>query len=506
MAGLKGLAGDTVWYGLSSIIGRMITYFLTPLYTAVLLTDEFGIYTELYVYVGFLYAIYTYGMETAYFRFASKADQSSSEIYNLSLSSIILSSLTLSAIICVFAHPVAAVLGYAGHETVIYWLAMIIAIDAIVAIPYARLRLEKKAKKFAFIRLFNVILTVLLNVFFYVICYQIIQGTLWPELQDTVARHYDMTFKVKYIFLSNVLANATVLILLHKELRDFKFKIDLHKLKPILSYASPLLIMSLAVVTNEMLSRAMLKYWLPEGFYPDKSNMDILGIFGACYKLSVFMLLGIQAFRYAAEPFFFSNAESKNSPQLFARVMSGFVVFNSVVLLAVSVNLQPISVIFLTNPDYREAIYIVPILLLAYLFSGINYNLSVWYKITDRTKYGAIITGFGALLTFGLNYLLIPTMGYFGSALATLATFFSMTMISYLLGRKYYPIPYDLPKALEYLLLSSIGSVALFELNLGHWAVNFLVKNTAVLLFITYIYFREKKHLSGRIIFGFKIP
>lgn len=505
MAGLRGLAGDTVWYGLSSIVGRMITYFLTPLYTGVLATDLFGVYTEFYAYIGFLYAIYTFGMETAYFRYAAKSGEPQAT-FNVSLSAILVVSVLLSALLCALATPITQLLDYPGQEQVIYWLSCIIAIDAIVAIPYAKLRLEKKPRKFAFIRLFNVCFTVILNLFFYAFCLQILEGKILEDLKSYVSPWYDLDFQVKYIFLSNLIANASVLFLLYREFRDFRFSISRAQLKPMLSYAMPLLIMSLAVVTNEMLSRTILKYWLPEGFYPGLSSQDVLGIFGACYKLSVFMLLGIQAFRYAAEPFFFSNSDNKNSPQLFAKVMSGFIVFNALVFYTVSVNLKPISMVFLTNAVYREAVFIVPILLMAYLFSGINYNLSVWYKLTDQTKYGAIITCIGAIITIALNYYLIPVWGYLGSAIATFATFSIMSTISYILGRKFYPVPYDLPKALEYLMLSSVGVAFIYPLELGHWLLDFLVKNLTVLLFIAYIYLRERKHLSGTKVFGFRIP
>ncbi|MCV9388011.1 lipopolysaccharide biosynthesis protein [Reichenbachiella ulvae] len=505
MAGLRGLAGDTVWYGLSSIIGRMITYFLTPLYTGVLAKDMFGVYTEFYAYVGFLYAIYTFGMETSYFRYASKTDDPQST-FNVSLSSILVVSISISGALCLLATPITELLEYQGQEQVIYWLSSIIAIDAIVAIPYAKLRREKKPRKFAFIRLFNVSFTVLLNLFFYAFCLQIIEGKFLVSLASYISPWYDLDFQVKYIFLSNLIANASVVFLLYQEFKGFRFSLNREKLQPMIKYAMPLLIMSLAVVTNEMLSRTILKYWLPEGYYPGLSNQEVLGIFGACYKLSVFMLLGIQAFRYAAEPFFFSHSENKNSPQLFTKVMTGFIIFNCLVFYAVSVNLKPIGVVFLTNPEYREAIFIVPILLMGYLFSGINYNLSVWYKLTDQTKYGAIITSIGAIITIALNYYLIPVWGYLGSAIATFATFFTMATISYILGRKYYPIPYDLPKALEYLVLSSIGVAIIYPLELGHWFLDFVIKNLTVILFIAYIYFRERKQLSGIKVFGFKIP
>ncbi|UXP33180.1 polysaccharide biosynthesis C-terminal domain-containing protein [Reichenbachiella agarivorans] len=505
MAGLRGLAGDTMWYGLSSIVGRLINYLLVPLYTAVFALGEYGIVTELYAYIGFFYVIYTYGMETAYFRFATKGEDEKS-IFNTSFSAILTSSFLFSVILVIFSSDIAAILGYEGKEVVIYWLAAIIAIDAIVSIPYARLRLQKKAKKFAFIKLFQVILIIVLNLFFYLLCYKIYQGVWFPEAKSIVDSFFDEEFKVKYVFLSNMVANALVLVLLSKELKDFNFTLKFDQLKPLLAYALPLLIMGLAGITNEMLSRALLKEWLPDNFYPGQSSLAALGVFGACYKLSVFMLLGIQAFRYAAEPFFFSEASNKNSPVLFAKIMSGFIALNAIVFMAVSVNLEPIGMVFLRNPEYREGLYIVPFLLLGYLFHGIYYNLSVWYKITDQTKYGAIITGFGAVMTVVLNYILIPIMGYFGSALATLLTFFVMTVINFVLGQKHFPVPYDVAKAAEYLLVSSVAVWLLFNLDAGHWALNFLIKNASVLLFVTYIYLRERKHLAGRIIFGYKLP
>lgn len=506
MSAIKGLAGDTMWYGLSSIIGRMISYLLVPLYTTVFLPGEYGIVTELYAYTAFLYPIFTYGIETAYFRFANKNPEGEPALFNLVTSMLILSSLVLSGLLFWFATDLAVWLEYPGKEMVFYWLAAVLGVDAVTAVPFARLRFRKRAKKFALIRFFNITFAVVLNIFFLVFCLNIYEGSWFPDWQSFMLEHYDFEFKAKYVFLSNLISNSLLIVLLIKEFDGFKLTFDWKRFGPILIYASPLLFMGLAGATNEMLSRALLKIWLPDGFYPGQTSIAALGIFGACYKLSVFMMLGIQAFRYAAEPFFFSNAESKDSPKLFASVMTGFVIFSAFVFVAISLNLEIIGMIFLANPTYREGLYVVPVLLMAYLFNGIYYNLSVWYKVTDRTIYGAVITILGAVITVVLNYLLIPVLGYFGSALVTLISFFSMATLSYLIGRKYYAVPYQVLRISAYILYASVLVGCFYSLDMGNWLLNFVIRNLGVLLFALTIYFAERKHLSGRVVFGIKIP
>ncbi len=505
MSGLKNLASDTVWYGLSSIVARFISWLLVPLYTAVFATGEYGIVTELYAYVAFFYVLYTYGMETAYFRFA-KEPGAEGNVFNLSMSALLTTSVAFSAILVLFSTDMVNVLGYEGKEEAVYYLAAIIAIDAMAVIPYARLRFQNKARRFALIKFGQILLTVLLNVFFLVLCYNIYQGIWFPDFKEVVSGFFDAGFKVKYVFISNLIANGATFIFLLTSFSNFGFKLSLKELKPILAYAYPLLFLGLAAVTNEMLSRTLLTSWLPDNFYPGQTSKEALGVFGACYKLSMLMVLGNQAFRYAAEPFFFSKADEEGSPKLFAKIMSGFVGFNALVFVAVSVNLEPISVLFLTNPEYRAGLGIVPFLLLGYLFSGIYYNLSVWYKLTDRTQFGAIITGIGALLTILANYFLIPVLGYFGSSLATLITFFSMATLSYLLGQKHYPIPYKTSRILEYIGVASIIVFVFYQLDTGGFWLNIIVRNGAVLTFILYIYLRERKNLSGVRIYGFRIP
>ncbi len=506
MGVVKKLVGDTMWYGLSSIFGRMISYLLVPLYTTVFLPGEYGIVTELYAYTAFLYPVFTYGIETAYFRYASKDPGEEPELFNLVISLMLLSSTCLAGLLFWLGADIAIWLGYPGKEIVFYWLATVLAVDAVISVPFARLRFRKKAKEFALVRFFNITFTIFLNLFFLVFCLNIYKGDWFPQWQSFMLENFDFEFKAKYVFLSNLISNSFLIILLTKEFRGFKFSYNLKKLTPVLLYASPLLFMGLAGAANEMLSRALLKFWLPTGFYPGQTSMDALGVFGSCYKLSVFMMLGIQAFSYAVGPFFFSNAESKGSPALFARVMTGFTVFNSFIFVAVSLNLEVIGLIFLNNPIYREGLYIVPFLLMGYLFNGIYYNLSVWYKLTDRTIYGAWIAIYGALITIGLNYVLIPIMGYFGSVLVTLISFFTMAVTSYLLGKKYYPVPYQVSRILLYVMFSSVLVFGFYQIDFDHWPTNFLIRNLGVILFVLSTYMAERKQLAGRVVFGMKIP
>ncbi len=455
MSQLKKLAGETAIYGLSSVAGRLLNYLLVPLYTAVFLPAEYGVVTELYAYVAFLNILYVFGMETAYFRFASKSPENEKAYFSSSVLFIIIISLLLSGGIALGATAIVNLLQYPGQEHYLYWLSVIMAVDAMVAIPFAHLRIRGKAIKFAIIKLSNVGLNIGFNLFFLLVL---------PALGfEFLGVSFTSDLGVGYVFLANLIANGMLIPMLWKELRRIHWTIDKSALRELLVYGFPMLIIGFAAVTNEMLSRAMLKYLLPEGFYDNQTKLDALGIFGACYKLSIFMNLGIQAFRYAAEPFFFNQAADKNSPKLFSQVTDKFIVFGSLVFVAICINLELLATVFLRNPAYHEGLVVVPFLLMGGLFLGIYYNLSLWYKLTDKTQYGAIISVSGALLTVVLNLILIPIMGYLGSAIVTLITYGSMTAISYVWGAKIYPVPYKVTKGLSYLILAG-AMVAAYEL------------------------------------------
>ncbi|MBC8084462.1 MAG: polysaccharide biosynthesis protein [Hymenobacter sp.] len=470
MSVAKKLASQAAIYGVSSIVGRVLTYFLVSVYTARFAPAEYGIVTDLYAYVAFFNVLYTYGLETAYFRFANRPGTDQARLYDQVLSLLLLSSALLSAGLLLLATPVVEALRYPGQERYIIWLAVILGIDSVVSIPFARLRLENRARKFAGVRLANTVVNVALTLFFLVLCPDVLAGKYLPGLRPLVAAVYDPRLGVGYVFLVNLLANALYLPLLWRELSDFRFRPDWAGIPALWRYGYPIMIMGLAGMVNEMLSRLLLKYWLPEGFYPGQSNLAALGVFGACYKLSIFMQLVIQAFRYAAEPFFFAQSNEQNSPATFALVLKWFTLCCALIFVGVSLNLEWIGTLFLRRPEYREGLVVVPVLLLANLFLGVYYNLSVWFKLTDKTYYGTYISLGGAVLTIALNFLLIPVLGYLGSALATLACYGMMAGVCWRLGEQHFPIPYPVARLAGWLLVAC-GVVALgwFVPVAGYW-------------------------------------
>ncbi|UOQ98249.1 polysaccharide biosynthesis C-terminal domain-containing protein [Hymenobacter sp. 5317J-9] len=461
MSVAKKLASQTAVYGVSSIVGRVLSYLLTPVYTAAFAAAEFGVVTGVYAYVSFLNVLFTYGMETTYFRFANRPGTDRRDLYDRVLSLLLLSTVVLTIVLILLAKPLLAMLGIPpGHEQYGVWMALILGLDALAAIPFARLRLENKARKFATIRLVNIVVNVGLNLFFLVFCPAVASGKWLPGLQPLVARVFDPTIGVSYVFLSNLFASGLTLLLLWREVLDFRFRLNLAFLRPLLGYTFPLMLMGLAGMVNETLDRIMLPMWLPRNFYPGQSSLTAVGIYGACYKLSIFMQLVNQAFRYAADPFFFSQATEKNSPATFALVMKWFTLCCAVIFVGVSLNVEDFGRLFLKRPEYLQGLVVVPILLLANLFLGVYYNLSVWFKLTDKTYFGTYIGAGGAVLTIALNFLLIPLLGYLGSALATLACYFMMAVLCWRLGERHFPVPYPALR-LGLWLLFAAGLVAL---------------------------------------------
>ena len=495
MSRIGNLAKETVIYGTSSIIGRSLSWLLVPLYTNFMAPAEYGIVTELYAYVAFLNVLYNYGMEIAFFRYATRNSSDSDEVYNQVQTSIFATTLIFSGLLILFATPIVNYLEYPGKERYVIWFACILAIDSLVQIPFAKLRLEKKAKRFAITKLINIGINISLNLFFIVFCLQVSDGRLFPGLQPFINSFFHKNNLADYVFLSNLIANATLLLLLGDLLVRFRFRFSFSKLRPMYIYAFPLLITGLAGVTNEMLSRAMLKKLLPDGFYHDLSNQAALGVFGAAYKLSVFMTLSIQAFRYAAEPFFFTRSADIDSRALFGKVMHWFIVFGCIILLLVSLNLDIIGKLFLGRPSYREGLVVVPVLLLANLFLGIYYNLSVWYKLTDKTYWGTIISLSGAVLTIILNIVLIPVAGYVGSAFVTLICYSFMSMFSYLVGQKYYPVDYTFLKDAAYIILSVVIIYIGYILLKGPFLVTKSVQILLVVLFLAVLYMTDKNNI-----------
>lgn len=475
MGKLQRLAGETVLYGLGSILPRFLSFLLVRLHTNVFSPEEYGVITNLYAWVAVVNIVFIFGMETAYFRFASQPGRNEKTIFNLAETVVISTSLVFSVIFILAADPIADTLQASGRPDLVIWLVLIMFIDAVAAIPFARLRLRKKATRFAAGKLINIGILVGLNVYF---------------LKYATAYEPDISLVV----LANLAANSFYLLFFASTFLSWRPAFDKSISPAMYRYAYPIMLTGLAGMTNEMFSRITLIKWLPEGFYPGKSAEYALGIFGACYKLAVLMNLTIQAFRYAAEPFFFSNAAEKNSPQLFARVNHYFIIVCCTILLGVSINLDILKYL-IGDPVYWEGLHIVPILLLAYLFLGIYYNFSVWFKLTDKTYYGTIITLAGMVITIVANYILIPLQGYEGSAVAALLCYLGMTAMCYFLGQRFYPIPYAMTRGLSYILFTVVLLYGVRAIHISGAFAAFAFHAGVMLAYVAVIYFIERRNL-----------
>ncbi|WKN41466.1 oligosaccharide flippase family protein [Tunicatimonas pelagia] len=488
---LKKLAGQTALYGVSTILGRVLNYALVPIHTSILTESQFGKMSELYAYVALFNILYTFGMETAYFRFASQKKYQSDQItiFRSALTWVLLISFTVSALLFWQAPTIAQWLGYPEDAHIVRWLAIIMLLDAFVAIPFAQLRLENKAKWFVITKLSNLGLQIGLQLFFLLLLPQLMNPSVWFASEEGV-------ISVSYVFLANLIASLVTPLFLWQWLIKFRPVWDHRFIKPMLAYASPILLMGLAGMINERIDIILFADLLPENFYPDKTSLQALGTYGASVKLSIFMLLAVQAFRYAGEPFFFSGAEDKNAPSLFAQVMHYFTVFSILILVAVSINVELIGTIFLRSEGFRDALYVVPFLLFGKMLYGIYINLSVWFKITDRPIFGTIIASVGAVVTLVVNIGLIPVLGYLGCAVASISCYFIMCSVCYYYGRKYYPIPYFFGPSLTY-LIAGIGLIYLsFAVDLTSVLGENGLNIGLTLLFTLIVFLREKKSLQ----------
>ena len=434
---LKKLASQTAVYGLSTILPRFLNYWLVPFYTYKFTNPaEFGINTEIYAYISFLNVILTYGMETAFFSFVNKSENKN-VVYSTALISLLSTSTLFLLIGLVSSNFIAVKLDYANNVNFIQWMVLIIASDAIMAIPFARLRAEQKAIKFAVIKIANILVNIAVNIFFIHFCKNAYENDLVTQTTSSLGSLYNPQIGIGYAFLANLIANLFSMILLTKEFMGFKFTFDKELWLKMIKYALPLLVVGLAGMINETFDRIILKKLLPE-----EIGMHELGVYGACYKISILMTIFIQAFKFAADPFFFSHAKNEDSRKLNALVMKYFIIFCSFLFLATMMNIGWIK--YIVSPNYWAGLNVVPILLLANLFLGIYFNLSVWYKLTGQTKFGAYITLLGATITLSINFIFIPRYSFTAAAWATLISYGSMMVVSYFLSQKYYKTNYNL--------------------------------------------------------------
>jgi O-antigen/teichoic acid export membrane protein len=443
---LQSLGGQTLWYGVSSLLARFLNYLLTPYLTAVLLQADYGEMSIVYAAIPFAAVIFMFGLETAYFRFAT-VDNDEQKAYTTAtvvlFTLIAVFFLTLS----VFSRQLAVFIHIPEHPEYIILCACIVALDAIGSLAFARLRFYSQPKKFAVIRTIGVLVNIFFTVFFLSICPWLIQKN--PD--SFFLRWYNSEAGIAYIFVANILQSAICLLLLRKELKVSKMQFDTGLARKMLWYCLPLVVIGLCTAINEMAGRLMLNWWLPA----DNTQVvkEQVATYSACSKLAAVITIAVFAFRLGAEPFFFRESGNANHKLVYAKVFNFFVIVAGAIFLVVSLNLGVLKY-FIQNPAMWEGLKLVPVLLFANIFMGINYNLSIWYKLKNFTLAGAVISITGCLVTVLFNWLFIPRWGYIASAWATMACYATMVLVTYTWGRKVYPIPYNILKAAGYLLLA----------------------------------------------------
>ena len=445
MSSIKKLAGETLWYGGSSIAARFLNYLLTPYLTYKLTGPGYGEMSLVYAAIPFLNVVFTYGLETAYFHFSQK-EEYKKDIFSTASISIFISTIILSFLLFSGQNAVTNFLKLNDHPEFIRYSIIIIALDTLTTLPFAKLRQDGRPMKFALIRITNIVMTIALTYFFISICPKLVA----QNPTGLIAKYYIKDYGVGYVILANVFASAFTFLLLLKEVFSIKFKFNGALWGKMLIYSLPLLVAGFGGMINETFDRIMLGWWAPvKGIEAAKNEV---GIYSACYKLSILISLFIQAFRMGAEPFFFKQAAGVNPQKTYARVMKFFVMTITVMFLAVALYLD-IWKHFIRNKSFWEGLKVVPILLLANMFLGIYYNLSIWYKIIHKTMYGAWITIAGAVITLAINAAFIPYFSYMACAWATFFCYGSMMVMSYVWGQKHYRIPYAWKKLSAYIVI-----------------------------------------------------
>ena len=485
MSKLKQLAGQTAIYGISTILVRSLNWLISPFHTYVFGENQsdLGIVVELYAYIAFVNVILMYGMETAFFRYASKQKESHNKVFSTGMLSLLISTIGFVIAILIFSQNIATALQYPHLQHIVIMLAFIIGFDTLSNIPFAKLRLEGKPMSYVKIKLVNVLITVGLNF--------ILLFPLYMKKPDMFGFTMQMDNALTYVFVANLVASVCTFLIFVPGILKTKFEFCRDTWNDMMRYGLPLIVVGLAGTVNETIDRILLKYLLPLDTLEARNAQ--VAIYGSVYKLAIFMSLVVQAYRMGAEPFFFRQADDKDALETVAKAMNLFVIMGLIIFLGVSFNLD--WIILIIEESYRTAKDIVPIVLMAYLFLGIFYNLSVWYKLGDKTHYAMVISIVGAIVTIIINVIFIPKYGYWASAWATLASYFVMTIISWQWGKKYYPVKYDVTKILFYLVLA-LGMYGL-SINLPDMNIIYklIINNALLLCFIGIAFVKDIKQM-----------
>jgi len=490
LSSIKKLAGQTLWYGLSSIAARFISYLLVPYLTYKFTESAYGEMSIVYSFIPFLNVLVTHGMETAYFKFGSKENEE--KIYHTSSFSMMMVTALVLMILIKFGGPIAAVLQITAHPEYITLIAWVVGLDALATIPFSRLRLESKPKKFAFIKIGGIILNILATYYFI----SILPSYIATHPGSLISPWYKPDWAVGYVLLAGIVQNIFVLLLLTKEIGALRFSFDFNLWKQMMLYALPLILVGFGGMVNETFDRIMLGWWAPGGS-PD-ANKAIVGIYSACYKLSILITISVQAFRMGAEPFFFKQAQLDNAPKTYARVMKFFVITLCMMFLMVVLYLD-IWKEFIRNPAMYVGLRVVPILLMANMFLGVYYNLSIWYKLSNKTMAGAWITILGAFITLAINFIAIPYFSYMASAWATFFCYGTMMYVSFKWGQKVYPIPYATKKLIAYFVITLMlyGIYLLIEYFTINKNIRLSMASFELIAFIAFVASIEKKELKS---------
>jgi len=445
LSSIKKLAGQTIWYGLSSIFGRFLNYLLTPILATIFASADYGKITTLFTIAAFLNILFTYGLETSYFRFSSQEPEP--KVYNTSSSSIIITTIIFTGLLLLLTDNIAVFLELSDHPEYILWVVLIVALDTLSVMPFAKLRYTGRPRKFAAIKILNILINVGLVIFFLVVC----KNDHEKNADTFFAVIYKPEIGLGYVIIANLIASGVTLLLLAKEFFQFRFRLNPGFWKEMMRYSWPLIIVGFGGMINETIDRIMLLK-----LYPGTTEQAFSqsGIYSANYKLAVLIVLFIQAFRMGAEPFFFKQSTSENAQRTYARVMKFFIIACCFCFLAVVLFLDIWKYFMGTrHPEYYTGLKVVPILMVAKIFLGAYYNLSVWYKLTNRNITGAWITIGGAAITILFNWIFIPIWGYIACAIATILCYGFMMAMSYMLGQKHYPIPYATKKLITYIVI-----------------------------------------------------
>lgn len=477
MAGVKSLAKDTAIYGMSSIVGKFLNWCLTPLYTYLLIPEEYGIIVNLYAWIGLLLVLLTYGLETGFFRFANDPEKGDSQtVYSTCMTSLGVTTLLFLGLVSVFLSPISSALQCEQHPEYITLIALIISFDVFSALPFAYLRFKLRPLRFAFLKLLNIGLTICLNLFFLLAC-----PAIYKSHPEWINWFYDPSYGAGYILISNAIASFILLLCLTPEIFRIRWHFRYDLLRQILRYSFPLLILGLAGIMNQNLDKILYPYLITD----QAEAMNQLGIYGANAKIAVVMIMFTQAFRYAYEPFIFARAKSEDKRSTYALAMKYFIIVDLLIFLGVMFFLDIIR--YFIDPRYFVGLKVVPIIMMAELFSGVFFNLSLWYKLTDRTHWGVWFSLIGLIIIVALNLTLVPHFGYVACAWAAFACYLVMMLLSWLVGQKYYPVAYDLKSIGKYTALALILYVLGMWPEIDHIVLRLAYRTLLLCLYLVYL-------------------